>query len=76
MGLRNPDSINGSAKDHLKKLAMTGLPCMMGTKYRDVVLFCLDIDGDGQTSNSTAVEEVLKKWLLACNKRQLVLLFP
>jgi hypothetical protein len=48
-------------KDHLKKLAMSGLPIMMGTKYRDVVLFCLDIDGDGQISNSTAVEEVLKK---------------
>ncbi|KAF5645971.1 uncharacterized protein FTJAE_2401 [Fusarium tjaetaba] len=61
MGLRNPDSISGSVKDHLKKLAITGLPCMMGTKYRDVVLFCLDIDGDGQISNSTAVEEVLKK---------------
>ncbi|KAG5796493.1 hypothetical protein H9Q69_004457 [Fusarium xylarioides] len=61
MGLRNPDSVNGSVKDHLKKLAMTGLPCMMGTKSCDVVLFCLDIDGDDQISNSTAVEEVLKK---------------
>ncbi|KAF5671116.1 hypothetical protein FDENT_11000 [Fusarium denticulatum] len=61
MGSRNPGSTSGSVKDHLKKLAMTGLPCMMGTKYRDVVLFCLDIDGDGQISNSTAVEEVLKK---------------
>ncbi|KAF5602016.1 hypothetical protein FPCIR_2093 [Fusarium pseudocircinatum] len=61
MGLRSPGNISGSVKDHLKKLAMTGLPCMMGTKYRDVVLFYLDIDGDGQISNSTAVEEVLKK---------------
>ncbi|KAF5568229.1 serine threonine kinase 33 [Fusarium phyllophilum] len=59
MGLRNPDSISGSVKDHLKKLAMTGLPCMMGTKHHDVVLFCLD--SDDQISNSTAVEEVLKK---------------
>ncbi|KAJ4032227.1 hypothetical protein NW761_012786 [Fusarium oxysporum] len=61
MGLRDPNSVNGSVKDHLKKLAISGLPIMMGTKYRDVVLFCLDIDGDGQISNSTAVEEVLKK---------------
>ncbi|KAF4339483.1 hypothetical protein FBEOM_6604 [Fusarium beomiforme] len=61
MGLKDPKTVSGSVKEHLKKLAMSGLPVVMGTKYRDVVLFCLDIDGDGQISNSTVVEEVLKK---------------
>jgi hypothetical protein len=61
MGLKDPKGVSGSVKDHLKKLAMSGLPVVMGTKYRDVVLFCLDIDGDGQISNSTVVEQVLKK---------------
>jgi hypothetical protein len=64
MGLerfKNPSTTCEDARDDLRKLALSGLPIAMGTKYRDVVLFCLDIDGDGQISNSTAVEEVLKK---------------
>lgn len=66
-GLERPkdspyDSIvSGNVRDFLKRLALARLPVVMGTKYCDVVLFCLDIDGDGQISNSTVIEEVLKK---------------
>ena len=50
-------------RDFLKRLAVERLPVVMGTKYRDEVLYSLDIDidGDGQISNSAAIDEVLKK---------------
>jgi len=60
-GLSAEDAARGKLRDYLKKLASERLPVVMGTKYRDVVLFCLNIDGEGQISERTAVDEVLKK---------------
>ncbi|ERF73113.1 hypothetical protein EPUS_09187 [Endocarpon pusillum Z07020] len=48
-------------KDYLKKMAKERLPIVMGTKYCETVLFCLDVEGDGQIGSSTVIEEVLRK---------------
>lgn len=56
-GETDPEQI----KQALITLAEEKLAVRMGSKYRDVVLFCLNIDGDGQVGNSTAIEQVLTK---------------
>ena len=48
-------------KDLLLKLAKEVLPVIMGQKYSDLVLFCLEIDGENPVTVSTAVDEVLSK---------------
>lgn len=51
----------GKVKVYLKKMAKERLPVLVGTKFSDVVLFCLNVDGDGQVGQSRLIEEVLTK---------------
>jgi hypothetical protein len=51
----------GVVTDYLKKLAVENLPIILGTKYYETVLFCLNVDGDSQVGSSAVVEEVLRK---------------
>ncbi|KAH8694339.1 hypothetical protein GQ44DRAFT_719490 [Phaeosphaeriaceae sp. PMI808] len=51
----------GKIKEYLKKMAAERLPVMLGTKYCDIVLFCLNVDGDGQVGSSKVIEEILSK---------------
>ena len=58
------DVIRGKVRDYLGKLAAERLPAIMGTKYSDIMLFCLDIDGEGQMSkrrSSTRVSPVARR---------------
>ncbi|MCJ1324866.1 hypothetical protein MMC10_001528 [Thelotrema lepadinum] len=48
-------------KEFFQKLAREALPIIMGQKYSDLVLFCLEIDGENPVTASTAVDEVLSK---------------
>jgi hypothetical protein len=51
----------GAVRDYLKKLATDNLPVLLGTKYCETVLFCLNVDGDSQVGSSAVVEDVLKR---------------
>ena len=55
------DIAAGMVRDYLKTLAADKLTILMGTKYCETVLFCLNVDGDSQVGNSTVIEEVLRK---------------
>ncbi|KAF2201711.1 hypothetical protein GQ43DRAFT_480477 [Delitschia confertaspora ATCC 74209] len=55
------DIAAGKVKAYLKKIAVERLPVTMGSKYCGVVLFCLNVDGDGQVGNCRLIEEVLSK---------------
>jgi serine/threonine protein kinase len=60
-GATADDIAAGVVRDYLKKLAVENLPIILGTKYCETVLFCLNLDGDSQVGSSAVVEEVLRK---------------
>jgi serine/threonine protein kinase len=60
-GTTADDIAAGVIRDYLKKLAGENLPIILGTKYYEIVLFCLNIDGDSQVGSPAVVEEVLRK---------------
>lgn len=57
-----PEAISsGVVRDYLKTLALENLPILVGTKYCEIVLYCLNVAGDGEVASSIIVEEVLGK---------------
>jgi len=60
-GSTDEEIAEGKVKAYLKKIAVEKLPVIVGSKYCEVVLFCLNVDGDGQVGNRRLIEDVLHK---------------